>query len=120
MMYAELALWVIAILYVGQVFGLIFQCESNRFLKPIWQYSFTVPFVLLLLCVAFLQDSIKSGNAKLFLSFFAIPQKSTIIMGCYAKIHQSRKETVPQKKVPAPSVRYTVKFAKPILVEAVG
>ena len=93
MMYAELALWVIAILYVGQVFGLIFQCESNRFLKPIWQYSFTVPFVLLLLCVAFLQDSIKSGNAKLFLS---------------------------QKKVPAPSVRYTVKFAKPILVEAVG
>ena len=120
MMYTELALCAVAIIYLGQVLGLIYECANINYLKPIWQYSFTVPFVLLILCIAFLRDSLKMGNVKHFLKYLIIPQKSTIVMACYAKMYQNRKTATQKKKVHAPSVRCAAKIVKPILVAVAG
>lgn len=78
--YIFLFLLLLMCMYLGQVFGLMIHCDNCREFKDAKRYVYFVPILKIILLLFFVKDCIQKKEWKFLFTYFAIGDKSILIL----------------------------------------
>lgn len=97
MFYFSLVLTFVVVFVVGEMLGLLAQCEKSKHLRLAKAYVWCVPLMQLYLLVKLVVDAFKNRNFGMVVAFFRFGESGVIALSC---ISGQIERSVAKKKVP--------------------
>jgi len=82
MFYFSLLALFLLVFYLGEVFGLLAQCERSKHLRPAKVFVWYVPFIQVYLFFNLIIDGFRNRNFGMLAAFVRFGESGIIVLGC--------------------------------------
>lgn len=103
MFYFSLLALFLLVVFIGEVLGLLVQCENSKQLRPAKACVWYVPLIQLFIFFNLLVDGIRNRDFGMLIAFFRFGESGIIILGCISnQIVTMKEKTKAVKKMTWP------------------